>query len=559
MKILVTGGAGFIGSHLVDKLIELGHEVVCIDNFLTGNKKNLNPKAKFYEGDIRDQDKLEEIFSKEKPEYVFHTAAGYLVQSNENPQRDAEINIIGSINIILMCLKYNVKKLIYSNSGGASYGEPLQIPMTEEHSINPLTPYGASKHTVEHYLYMYHKNHGLNYTSLRYANVYGPRQNPKLEGGVISVFLDALLRGERPVMKSDGTPTRDYVYVGDVVDANIAAMEKGGCEGYHVSTGIETSVIDLFNTMKKVVNSNLDVIKGPPRIGDPQRAVFDNSKIKAGLQWEPKVTLEEGMQKTAEWLKNEIKNEGNKIKGLILAAGIGERMHPLTKNTPKPMLKIAEKPVLDYLLRLFKRYGLNNVGITTYYLKNQIIDYFKNGEDIGMNLIYLEEPELIPSGRAIKQMVKHMGDWVVITNGDNLTNINLEKVIENHKSKGADITIVSYLRKPEDRPSSQLDFDENMRLFKFREKMTEEEMAEVPIEKRNANMGVYVFNKKVLETLSDDEEEDLGKIFPRFLEKGFKIYVYPLEKEAYFKEIGKLERFNKAKEEIESGEVVLNI
>ncbi|MDP3881877.1 MAG: NAD-dependent epimerase/dehydratase family protein [Nanoarchaeota archaeon] len=303
MNILVTGGAGFIGSNLVDRLVELGYTVIAIDNFLTGSRDNLNSKAIFYEEDIRNKDALDKIFEKHKPEYIFHTAAGYLVQSLENPQRDAEINIIGTINLIELSLKYKVKKIIYSNSGGASYGEPLEIPITEEHSIHPLTPYGASKYTAEMYLYMYSKNFGLKYTSLRYANVYGPRQNPKLEGGVISIFLNSFLKGESPIMRSDGTPTRDYVYVGDVVEANIMAMEKGECEGYHVATEIETSVLDLVKTMKKVLNTNLDVVRGPPRIGDPQRAVFSISKIKRAIGWQPKVALEEGIRKTVEWMK----------------------------------------------------------------------------------------------------------------------------------------------------------------------------------------------------------------------------------------------------------------
>jgi len=301
--MIVTGGAGFIGSNLVDKLIELGHRVIIIDNLLTGLKENINPKAIFYEEDIRDLNALDNIFSKEKPEYIFHLAAGYLVQSLENPQRDAEINIIGTINLIQLCLKYKVKKIIYSNSGGASYGEPKEIPITENHPIHPLTPYGASKYTAEMYLYMYHKNHGLNYISLRYANIYGPRQNPKLEGGVVSVFLDKLLKGENPIMKSDGTLTRDYTYVGDVVDANILAMTKGKTEGYHVATNIETSVLELYHTMQKVLNTNIKFIRGESRIGDPQRAVFDIKNIKSDLGWEPKVLLEDGIKKTVKWMK----------------------------------------------------------------------------------------------------------------------------------------------------------------------------------------------------------------------------------------------------------------
>ncbi len=305
MRCIVTGGAGFIGSNLVDKLASLGYHVAVIDNLLTGARQNLNSSTVFYEADITDKDKLQEIFAKEKPDYVFHTAAGYLVQSIENPQRDAMTNIIGTINLIQLCLKHKVKRIIYSNSGGASYGDPQEIPITENHPIHPLSPYGASKYTAEMYLYMYHKNFGLNYISLRYGNVYGPRQNPKLEGGVISIFLESFLKNESPIMRSDGTPTRDYVFVEDVVNANISAMTLGKCDGYHVATGIETSVFELIALMQKVLHTKLDVVRGKPRIGDPQRAVFDISKIKRDMGWEPKVSLEEGIRRTAEWLRKE--------------------------------------------------------------------------------------------------------------------------------------------------------------------------------------------------------------------------------------------------------------
>ncbi len=556
MKIMVTGGAGFIGSHIVDRLISQGHDVIIIDNLLTGSKENINSKAIFYEEDICNLEKLDEIFSHHKPEYVFHTAAGYLVQSLSNPQRDASINIIGTINLIQMCLKHNVKKIIYSNSGGASYGEPLEIPMTEEHSINPLTPYGASKHTAEHYLYMYHKNFNLNYTSLRYANVYGPRQNPKLEGGVVSVFLDSLLRGERPEMKSDGTPTRDYVYVDDVVDANILAIQKGKCDAYHVSTGIETSVIELFNTIQKALNVNIGFIQGLPRIGDPQRAVFSNNKLKNELGWSPKTSLEDGVKKTAEWARLNVQ-KNKQIRALILAAGIGERMLPLTKEMPKPMLPINNKPILEYLIMLFKKHNLPNIGITTFYLKDKIINHFKDGKELGVNLAYLEEPELISSAKAVKQMIKYMADYVVITNGDNLTDINLTKVIDFHFDKNADITLVSYQRDPSAPPSSQLDFDSNMKLLKYRERLSEEEMNNIPNESRKANMGIYIFKREVIESINDNEENSIGNLFPYFLQQRFKIYVYPIEKTSYFKEIGKMERYLTAKREIESGQVKL--
>lgn len=562
MKILVTGGAGFIGSHIVDKLVFLGHNVVCVDNFLTGSKDNLNPNSKFYEVDITNLEELEKIFAKEKFDYVFHTAAGYLVQSLKNPQRDASINIIGSINVCELCLKYKIKKLIYSHSGGASYGDPQYCPIKEDHSMNPTTPYGISKHTVEHYLFMYNKNYGLKYTSLRYANIYGPRQNPLLEGGVVSVFLDPLLRGESPVMKSDGTPTRDYCYVGDVVEANISVMNKGDNNCYNIGTGKETSVLELYRTMQKVIGTHIEFTIGEPRIGDVQRCSLDISKIKKEVGWEPKVDLSEGIRRTAEWIKNEfhknqvIMNNSNKIQALILAAGVGERMRPLTDNTPKPMLPIAGKPLLQYTIELFKKYKITNIGITTYYLKERIIDYFKDGNTYGVNITYLEEKELIPSARAIKQMEDKLDDTFVIINGDNLTNINLNKIKSFHKEKNADITIVSYLRDQNARPSSQLDFDANNKLLRYREKMMEEEMKQIPPDKRFANMGVYVFNKNVIGGISNNEKRDLGHLFSDLLDN-FNLYVYNLEEGVYFKEVGKIDRYYQAKEELECGKVNL--
>jgi UDP-glucose 4-epimerase len=304
VNVLVTGGAGFIGSNLADKLVDLGYQVVIIDNFLTGSKKNVNSKATFYEKDIRHIEELDEIFEKEKPEYVFHLAAGYLVQSLEDPQRDAEINIIGSINLIRMCLKHKVKRIIYSNSGGASYGNPEKLPLTEDHPIHPLTPYGASKYTAEMYFYMYNKNHNLDYISLRYANIYGPRQDPKLEGGVVSVFVDAVLKNKTPQIFGDGSVTRDYCYVGDVVDANIIAMKNGVPGGYQVGNGEEISVLEVLESIKKELGSEVQPSFVTPRMGDCQRSVFDITKVKEGLQWKPKTSFEEGIRKTVEWQKN---------------------------------------------------------------------------------------------------------------------------------------------------------------------------------------------------------------------------------------------------------------
>jgi len=224
MKILVTGGAGFIGSHVVDAYLELGHEVVVVDNLSSGSIENLNPKAKFYEMDIRDSD-IEDLFKNEKPDVVNHHAAQMDVRKSvEDPIYDADVNIIGSLNLLQNCIKYGVKKFIFASTGGAIYGEQDYFPADEEHPTRPLSPYGVAKLTVEKYLYFYKEVHGLNYVVLRYANIYGPRQNPHGEAGVVAIFTSKMLKGEQPVINGDGFQTRDYTFVGDVVRANVLAL-----------------------------------------------------------------------------------------------------------------------------------------------------------------------------------------------------------------------------------------------------------------------------------------------------------------------------------------------
>ena len=227
MKVLVTGGAGFIASHVVDRLVSEGHEVVVVDDLSAGDENNLNAKAAFYRMDIRSPE-LASVFETEKPDIVDHHAAQALVvRSLREPMLDCWMNIEGSINIIHLSHRYGVKKIIYASTGGALYGEPEYLPVDEEHPVNPLAPYGASKHTVEHYLYMYGVNYGLNYTVLRYPNVYGPRQDPHGEAGVIAIFTQRMLDGQQPIIFGDGTATRDYVYIGDIVEANVLALDIG--------------------------------------------------------------------------------------------------------------------------------------------------------------------------------------------------------------------------------------------------------------------------------------------------------------------------------------------
>ena len=310
MKILVTGGAGFIGSHVVDKFIKNGHEVVVVDNLSTGNKKNLNPQARFYEVDITDKDALESIFKNEKPDIVDHHAAQVsVVYSVDHPDFDARVNIIGSLNLIDLSLKYGIKKFIYASTGGAVYGEPVYLPCDEKHPVDPLAPYGISKHSVEHYLFMNHVNFGLKYIVLRYANVYGPRQDPFGEAGVVAIFSKRMLTGDDVFIFGDGFQERDFVYVGDVAEANLLALNfdkeiKNSLDPiFNVGTGIGTNVNKIFELIKKFTGYEKDAIYKPPRPGEVYKVYLDNKKIKGVMGWAPRFSLEEGIKETVEWFK----------------------------------------------------------------------------------------------------------------------------------------------------------------------------------------------------------------------------------------------------------------
>jgi len=305
MKVIVTGGAGFIGSHIVDKLIARGDSVVIIDDLSTGKKENLNPKAKFYRLSIVDK-KIEQVFAKEKPDYVIHQAAQVdVTRSVKEPLYDAEVNILGSLNILECCRKYGVKKIVYGNSGGAGSGEPQYLPMDEKHPIAPLCPYGVSKHTFEHYLEVYSKLYRLTFASLRYANVYGPRQDPFGEGGVVAIFSHKLLNGQAPRIFGDGKQTRDFVFVEDVADANILALTKGENCCFNVSTGKETSINELFRLMQNLLKSKIEAKHAELRKGEIIRSVLSNAKIKKELAWEPKARLEEGLKKTIDFFRKQ--------------------------------------------------------------------------------------------------------------------------------------------------------------------------------------------------------------------------------------------------------------
>ncbi len=307
MKILITGGAGFIGSHLVDALIKRKHKLIVVDNLSSGLKENLNPKAKFYYLDIRSK-KLDNVFQKERPEIVFHCAAQInLRKSIAHPLKDARINILGSLNLLENCRKYKIKKFIFSSTGGAIYGDTKNIPTPEDFPANPPSPYGIAKLTIEKYLHYYYQVFGLPYFSLRYSNVYGPRQNPKNEAGVIAIFSEKILKGEQIVINGDGRQTRDYVYIDDVVRANLLALRRKGVGVFNIGTEKETSVREIFKMLKKITQTKIKAIYGPPIKGEQRRSCLAIKKAKRELGWSPKVRLDDGLKKTVQWFKKKIK------------------------------------------------------------------------------------------------------------------------------------------------------------------------------------------------------------------------------------------------------------
>jgi UDP-glucose 4-epimerase len=302
MKIIVTGGAGFIGSHIVDKLIEKHHQVVVVDNLSTGKKEYINKEAKFYHTDINDN-YLDEIFELEKPNYVIHHAAQIDVQTSvHNPVLDAEINILGTLKLVKLCTKHHIKKMVYASSA-AVYGDPLYLPVDEKHVVNPISFYGISKHTPEHYIQTYAQLHGLKYTILRYANVYGIRQDPKGEGGVVSIFVDKLLNNISPYIYGDGEQTMDFIYVKDVAAANLAALDKEDNEICNISCNTQTTVNELLRTMNDIMHKDVKPTHQPPRLGDIVHSYLDNTKAKAYLGWAPEYDLQQGLTETIEYYK----------------------------------------------------------------------------------------------------------------------------------------------------------------------------------------------------------------------------------------------------------------
>lgn len=306
MKILVTGGAGFIASQIADAFINDGHQVVILDDLSTGFEKNINPKAKFVKANICDKN-LDKLFESEKFDVVNHHAAQMDVRrSVKDPEFDAATNILGTINLLQNCVKYGVKKFMFASTGGAIYGEQDYFPADEKHNQQPKSPYGISKLAVEKYLYFYNSEYKLNYTILRYANIYGPRQNPFGEAGVVAIFATKLLKDEQPTINGHGKQTRDYVFVGDVVKANQFALNDEASDVYNIGTGIETDVNQLFHFINNITDAKKEELHGPTAAGEQLRSVITSDKLFNKFGWRPSTKFEDGLKATVEFFRNNL-------------------------------------------------------------------------------------------------------------------------------------------------------------------------------------------------------------------------------------------------------------
>lgn len=302
MRVLVTGAAGFIASHVADAYVELGHEVAIVDDLSRGSLRNVNPLAHFYQVDIQDRSALGAVFEKEQPEIIDHHAAQMDVRRGvREPIFDASVNIVGSLNLLELAVAHKTRRVIYISTAGAAYGEPKQLPVPEDHRIDPITPYGISKHTVEHYLFTFNVLYGLEYVVLRYGNVYGPRQSSKGEAGVFAIFCEQMLADVQPVIFGDGTKFRDYVYVDDVVQANVLALDRGAGEIFNIGTSVPTTDYEVFRQVRgHLGKTGLEPSYADKRPGEIDKIIIDISKAKRLLGWEPRVDISEGARRTVE-------------------------------------------------------------------------------------------------------------------------------------------------------------------------------------------------------------------------------------------------------------------
>ena len=307
MRILVTGGAGFIGSHIVDQAIAAGHEVAIVDNLWEeggGKRENINSKARFYHEDIVNETALQRIFDEFKPELVSHQAAQHSVAiSTKNPQFDARVNVLGLLNILTNCTRVGVRKVVFASSG-ATYGTAKELPINEQTPQHPESPYGITKMVTEHYLRYWHEANGLTYTALRYGNVFGPRQDPNGEAGVISIFAKRFLAHQPIRIDWDGEQRKDYVFVADVARANVLAFEKGDNDIFCIGTGRPVSVNEIYNALAEIIHYKPEIQRAPKRPGDIYLSYFDNSKAKSVLGWQPSLSFEEGVKETVAFFQN---------------------------------------------------------------------------------------------------------------------------------------------------------------------------------------------------------------------------------------------------------------
>ena len=303
MKIVVTGGAGFIGSNIADAYIDRGHEVHIIDNFSTGQMMHVNRKAILHQLDITDAAAVS-LIERLRPDLLSHHAAQMDVRhSVADPAYDARVNILGFINMLEACQRAGVKRVVFASSGGAVYGEQDIFPAPEDHPTQPASPYGVSKRAGELYLSYYRQAFGLPYIALRYANVYGPRQSAKGEAGVVAIFVTALLAGKAPVINGDGRQTRDYVYVGDVVAANLAALECPYVGPVNIGTGVETDVVEIFEQLRSAAGQTVEAVHGPAKVGEQRRSSLDTRLASQVLGWKPEVALDDGLRRTAAYYR----------------------------------------------------------------------------------------------------------------------------------------------------------------------------------------------------------------------------------------------------------------
>jgi UDP-glucose 4-epimerase len=304
MNILLTGGAGFIGSHIADAYLAAGHRVTIIDNLSTGRRTNIPATAAFVEADIRDPEAVRHVFAASRFDLVNHHAAQMDIRrSVADPVYDASVNVLGVLTLLQECVRTGVSRMVFASSGGAVYGEQSAFPADESHSTHPISPYGVAKLTTEQYLFYYHTVFGLDAVCLRYANVFGPRQNPEGEAGVVAIFANKMFAGQEPVINGDGLQSRDYVFVSDVVRANIMVSGATGFQVFNIGTGRETDVNQIFHGVRAAVGSACPEKHGEAKKGEQRRSVLSHDRIRKAFGWQPMVTLEEGLRTTVDFFR----------------------------------------------------------------------------------------------------------------------------------------------------------------------------------------------------------------------------------------------------------------